>query len=121
MGFPVAYAYYKNNELCSTTSRSKGYNLYGGRNKSSFCAEYRLYKKLSSSYPNHIKNKGKKLLILVDINGINSKPCRNCQQFYTKMLPYCRIRYKENGKYVTNYPELIENTIYSNGFNKYKR
>ena len=121
MGFPVASAYYKNIQICQTTSRPKGYNIHLSSNKSSFCAEYRLFKILSNIYPDTVRKKGKKLIIFIDISGKCSKPCKNCKNLYSKFLPFCKIKYKENGNYYIKNPSLIPDTIYSNGVNKYKR
>lgn len=114
MGFPVASAFYRHTELCTYTSRPKGRNLYGATNKVSFCAEYRLYTKLANIYPDFIKKKGKKLLIVVDINGDCSKPCRNCQRFLSEKLPFCKIKFKENGKFIETNPKFIDSR-YSKG------
>ena len=119
MGFPVASAYYKNNEICTYTSRSKGYNLFGATNKLSFCAEYRLYQKLCHSFPDFIKRKGKKLVIVIDINGECSKPCRNCQKFFTSKLPFCKMKYKEKGEFKQSNPGFIDSK-YSKGFSRLK-
>ncbi len=118
MGFPVASAFYRHNELCTYTSRPKGFNLYGAHNKPSFCAEYRLYQKLANSFPDFIKKKGKKLLIVIDINGKCSKPCRNCQKFLADKLPFCKIKYKENGQFTQSNPIFI-NSKYTKGVHRY--
>lgn len=118
MGFPIASAYYKNNEICTYTSRPKGLNLFGATNKLSFCAEYRLYLKLCRSFPDFIKKKGKKLVIVIDINGNCSKPCRNCQRFFSSKLPFCKMKYKEKGKFKLSNPGFIDST-YSKGFSKF--
>tara|TARA_B110001450_G_C17543370_1_gene449541 strand:+ start:540 stop:935 length:396 start_codon:yes stop_codon:yes gene_type:complete len=115
MGFPFVTAFYKNTNICNFTSRSKGYNIHNSSNNPSYCAEYRVYRLLSQKCPDAIKNKGRKLLILIDINGFNSKPCLICKKFYTKNLPLCKMKYKENGTFVTNNPSNIENSIYSKG------
>jgi hypothetical protein len=119
MGFPVATAYYKKRELCKVTSRPKGSNLFGATNKLSFCAEYRLYLKLCHSFSDFIKCKGKKLVIVIDINGECSKPCRNCQKFFTIKLPFCKMKYKEKGEFKQSNPVFIDSK-YSKGFSRLK-
>ena len=68
----------------------------------------------------YFKKKGRKLLVLVDMNGINSKPCRNCKNFYSKFLPLCKIKFKENGSFITSNPQFIQKCIYCNGVKKNK-
>lgn len=117
MGFPFATAYYKKTQVCAYTSRSKGYNINGSFNNPSYCAEYRLYRSLCQICPDAIKNKGRKLLVLVDTNGRSSKPCLNCKTFYSRVLPLCKIKFKFNDKYYISSPSNITGSIYSKGVN----
>ena len=119
MGFPFATAYYKNNPICFYTSRSKGFNINHSFNNPSYCAEYRIYRTLCRICPDAIKNKGRKLLVLVDINGKSSKPCRNCKSFYSRVLPLCKIKFKENGIYIIRNPIDIIGSVYSKGTKGY--
>ena len=121
MGFPVATAYYKNTQICQATSRSKGFNIHMSCNKPSLCAEYRLYKIMSAKFPEILKKKGRKLVIIVDINGNNSKPCKNCKNFYRKLLPLCKIKFKENGQYIIKIPTQIDKCVYCKGVKKYNK
>ena len=118
MGFPSASAYYKNTLICMYTSRSKGFNINLSFNNPSYCAEYRLYRTLCQICPDAIKKRGRKLMVVVDTNGKNSKPCKNCKTFYSKFLPLCKIKYKFNDKYYIDNPSNITGSIYSKGVNK---
>lgn len=64
------------------------------------------------------KKKGKKLMIVIDINGECSKPCRNCQKFFTSKLPFCKMKYKEKREFKLSNPVFIDSK-YSRGFSKY--